>query len=287
MVLLKIYADLKIFRRIILICFIAIIVTNLIYFKPKNLKIGYYSTPIIMLPFIILNILKIFNQYYLKYSSLMVKTLINVLGFYLFICIFLFLSLILIRLLMNEVAEKYFCELLYFLPLLGIIVLIIFFWLFLYEGFKKCEQRKIFLYILINLFIILGYLIVTYLKIIDRWPKIKWVYFASFLNVFHLVNFIIIDIYQNFDKSFSNNDFNSNKKVDAVYFIFDVLINIFYACFICSMGFYLDKKLDSSKLKSLFLNLNFTLIAVISKNLYKIRKINHFLEWRKSNLDRC
>jgi len=37
--LLKIYADLKIFKRIILICFIAIIVANSIYFKPKDLKI--------------------------------------------------------------------------------------------------------------------------------------------------------------------------------------------------------------------------------------------------------
>lgn len=286
LVLLKIYADLKIFKRIILICFISIIVTNLIYFKPKDLKVGYYSTPLLLLPFIILNIVSIFNKHYLKYSSLMVKTLINVLGFYFFICSLLFISFILIRLLMNDIAEKYLCDFIYFLPLIGTIVLIIFFWFFLYEGFKKCEQRKVFFYTLLNLIIILGYIMVFYLKIIGQLHNLNWVYLFTSLNFFHIVNFIIINIHQNSDYNSSSHDFNSNK-VDSFYFVFDILINIFFACFICMLGFYLDKKLDRIKLESIFLTLNLTFVAILSKNLYKIRKINSFLEWKKLNLDCC
>lgn len=284
--LLKIYADLKIFKRIILICFIAIIVTNSIYFKPKDLKIGYYSTPLLLLPFIIISIVRIFNKHYLKYSNSIVKTTINLLGFYLFICSFLFISFILIRLLMLEIAEKYFFDFIYFLPLIGSITLIIFFWLFLYEGFKKCVQRKVFLYTLFNLFILLGYIIVFYIKIVGQIPYIRWVYLFSFLNIYHLANFLVINLHQNCENTFSNHDFNSNK-VDSFHFIFDLLINIFFACFICLLGIYLDNKMDKIKLESIFLTLNFTFLAIFSKNLYKIRKINSFLEWKKLNLDCC
>lgn len=286
LVLLKIYADLKIFKRIILICFIALTVTNLTYFKPKDLKIGYYSTPLLLLPFIVLNIVTIFNKHYLKYSSLIVKTLIYVLGFYLFVCSLLFIAFILIKLLMNELAEKFFCEFIYFLPLIGMIVLVIFFWLFLYEGFKKCEQRKIFVYTLLNLIAVLGYIIVFYFKIIGQLPNLNWVYIFSFLNIFHFVNFVAINIRQNCDNLSSSNDFNSNK-IDSFYIVFDILTNIFFACFICLLGFYLDNKLDRIKLESLFSTLNLTFLAIIAKNFYKIRKINGFLEWKKLNLDCC
>jgi hypothetical protein len=286
LVLLKIYADLKIFKRIILICFIAILVTNLTYFKPKDLKIGYYSTPLLLLPFIMLNIVSIFIKHYLKYCSLMVKTLINVLGFYLFISSLLFISFILIRLIMYDFAEKFLCQFVYFLPLFGSFVLIIFFWLFLYEGFKKCEQRKVFLYTLFNLIFVLGFTIVIYFKINGQLSELNWVSLFSYLNVFHLVNFIVINIHQNCDNKSISDDFNRNK-VDSFYIVFDILINIFCACFICLLGFYLDNKLDRIKVPSIFLTLNLMFFTILSKNLFKIKKINNFFEWKKLNVDCC
>lgn len=264
-------------------CLIYLLVIDLIFFQPGNLNAAIYLIPLISIPFIIFNLISVFNKNYLKYSNLMVKTLINVLGSYIFVCLFLFTAFIIIKVSECEKLTQYLCTFVYFMPILGICVLTIFFWLFLYEGFKKCEQMNVFYFFFLDMLTILSFIITFYFKIIDNLPNFTWINLFTILNIFHGSNFIIIRIYCSLDSSRKKQDFNNNKE-DSLYIVFDILINIFLSCIICLVGFYLDNRLDKIKIEALILSINIFFLLILGKNSYKIKKINNFLEWKKLNI---
>jgi hypothetical protein len=282
MVGLKIQADLNISNSIIKISIISIIYSMLLFFKPLNLGLLLYSIILIVLPFLVLAIIIEFKNSYLKYSSNLAKTIIYILGFYIFTCLLTFTVLVLLKLTHIDFFNR-INAFVYFIPIFGILFILTLFWVFLHQGFKRENELTFFYFVLINILVVNSLCLLIYLKISLEFSSVGWVHILGFSALLYGVNLVLFSTYFSSKpfSSFGCTEFNSTKSEDSLVIVFDILLNMCVICFLCLLGLYLDNKLEKIKLNALFVLLwvFFSLICV--KASYKNKKIQNYFEWKK------
>jgi hypothetical protein len=279
---LKIQADLNISNNIIKICLISIIYTALLYFKPFDLNISLFSLILIFLPFLVLSSMLEFKNCYLKYSNDLAKTIIYIFAVYIFTCSLTFSILVIIKLSGNDFFMKIHAFV-YFIPVFGILFVILFFWMFLYQGYKKENELNYFYFILINIIAICVISVIIFFKVVLYLKIMGWIHILGLLSLNLLVNLIIFSTYfnQKMSNAFSQVEFYSSQSEDSLSVVFDILLNMCLVCFLCLLGLYMDNKMEKIKSQTLFFTsfLFFSLVGV--KAFYKNKKIQNYYEWKK------
>jgi hypothetical protein len=279
---LKIQADLNIGNNIIKICLISIIYSALLYFRPFKLNISVFSLILIFIPFLILSCLLEFKNCYLKYSNDLAKTIIFIFAVYIFTCSLTFTVLVIVKLTGDEFFLKIHAFV-YFIPVFGILFVVLFFWIFLYQGYKKENELNYFYFVLINIIAICLISAVIFFKVVFNLKIMSWIHILGLLSLNLLVNLIIFSTYfnQKISKAFSHVEFDSTQSEDSLSVVFDILLNLCLVCFLCLVGLYLDNKLEKVKAHTLFFTslLFFSLVGI--KAFYKNKKIQNYFEWKK------
>jgi hypothetical protein len=280
MVGLKIQADLNISSSLIKISLISIIYSLFLFFNPLNLGLFFYSIIILFIPYQILSVIVEFKNSYLKYSSHLAKTIIYILGVYIFTCLMIFTILLMLKFSQIDFFMR-INAFVYFIPIFGILFIITLFWVFLHQGYKRENELNFFYFILFNILIINTLCLIIYLKISLEYNFIGWVHILGFLALLWAVNLILFSTYFSSRLNGSFAEFNSSKSEDSLILIFDILMNMCLICFLCLLGLYLDNKLEKIKLNALFVLLWVFFSLVCMKASYKNNKIQNYFEWKK------
>jgi len=249
--------------------------------KPFNLNLAVYSSILLLIPFLIINIFIEFKNKYLKYSNELAKMIINFVGIYIFTCLFIFISLLILKLSEFQLVNLYLGNVIYFIPVLSLLFILIFFTAFLRQGFKKFEKEHVFYYILFNLILACMLTCIVYLKVSSVLGFLKWMHFMFFLSLFHAMNFLGICYFnKNSDVNANFEEFSEKNNDKSILAVFDVLIYFCLICFCFLLGLYLDNMLERVKVNSLFILTWLFFFILIIKNSYQMKKIKSYLEWR-------
>lgn len=263
---------------LIKISLISIIYSLFLFFNPLNLGLFFYSIIILFIPFQILSIIIEFKNSYLKYSSHLAKTIVYIVGVYIFTCLTIFSLLLLLKFSQIEFVLR-INAFIYFIPIFGILFIFTLFWVFLHQGYKRENESNFFYYILFNILIVNTLCLIIYLKISFEFIFISWVHILAFLAALWAFNLILFSTY--FSTRLYSAEFNSTKSEDSLILIFDILMNMCMICFLCLLGLYLDNKLEKVKLNALFVLIWVFFTLVCMKATYKKTKIQNYFEWKK------
>ena len=153
------------------------------------------------------------------------------------------------------------------------------FWVFLYYGFSKLENKAYYFIVLGNLVFYTTVSMSTYVKLCFSIKFLTWSTLSTFIIALQVVNYLFFCA--NLKKSKS--DFNS-KPND---FLINILDFIVYLAFLASCyltGRYLDNNLIQEF--KVFIYIFVWLFCVINllKNFYRIGKITTYFEWKKKVL---
>lgn len=265
----------------IYLCILGIIYSALILFKPFNLNLGIYSSLLLLIPFLIINIFIEFKNKYLKYSNDLAKIIINFVGIYIFTCVFVFVSLLILKISEFQLINLYLSNFIFFIPVLSVLLVFILFTVFLSQGFKKFEKEHIFNFILFNLVLACMLTTVFYLKISSVLGFLKWMHLMALVSLFHAMNFVGFCYFNKNSNNKANfEEFYVKNNEKSILAVFDVLINLCLICFYFLLGLYLDNMMEKVKVNSLFILTWLFFFILIIKNSYQIKKIRNYLEWR-------
>ena len=89
---LKIKVDYNFNQKLIFFSLVIIIYSLLVLFKPNNLNIGIYTFILYVIPILVFNVFNDFKNNYLKYSSELSKIIFNLVGIFMSLNIFIFIS---------------------------------------------------------------------------------------------------------------------------------------------------------------------------------------------------
>jgi len=276
---LKIKADYNFNKSIIYLSIVGIVFSLLILIQPYKLNLGLYSTILLIIPFLIINNFTEFKNNYLKYSNDLAKMIINFIGVYIFTCVFIFISLIILKLSDIEIVKLYFSNFIYFIPIFSVLIVLLLFTFFLKEGFKNFKKENIYYYVLFNIIFLCLLTVVFYIKISSFWGFLKWMQLMTFISIFHAINFVGI-CYFNKNNNFTLDEFSEQANNESIIAVFNILINFCLICFYFLLGMYLDNMLEKIKIHSLFILTWLFFFILIIKNFYQIKKIKNYLEWR-------
>jgi len=264
----------------IYLCMVGIVYLALLLIRPLNMNLGVYSSILLLTPFLIINIFIEFKNKYLKYSNDLAKTIMNFVGIYIFISLFVFTSLLILKFSEFQLINLYFSNFIYFIPVLSVLLMLIFFTVFLSQGFQKFGKQNVYYFILFNLILACMLTAVFYLKISSIYGFLKWMHLMTFVSIFHAMNFFGFCYLNKNSNSISNFEEFSEKNDKSILAVFDVLIHFCLICFYFLLELYLDNMLEKVKVNSLFILPFLFFFILIIKNSYQIKKIRNFLEWR-------
>ena len=265
---LKIQTNMLINDHIIKISLISLIYSILIYFIPFYLNIAFYSIILLPIPFSILAILVEYKNSYLKYSNDMARLVVNSFSIYIFTCLMTFIILIIFRL--SEISLVYeISNIIYCIPVLGILISITALWLFLHTGYKNLSEMNKYYFYLVNIIIGDFVSLIIILKIIYQIKFILWIHITIFICLIYVFDNIYL---LNIEK---------RKSEDSLIIVLNILMKICLLSYICLLGLYLDYKLDKMKHISLFILVWFFLFITVIKYFYKNKKIQNYFEWKK------
>jgi hypothetical protein len=280
---LKIEADYTFNKTMIYLCILGIIYSALIFIKPFNLSLAVYSSILLIIPFLIIIIFTDFKNKYLKYSNELAKIIINFVGIYIFICLFIFISLLILKLSKFQLINLYLSNFIYFIPVFSVIIVFIFFTVFLKQGFEKFEKEHFYYIILFNLVLASILTAVFYLKVSSNLGFLKWMHLMIFVSLLHVMNLIGFFYFNQYPNSNNSNfdEFSEKNNNNSILSVLDVLINFCLICIYFLLGLHLDNMLEKVKVNILFVVSILFFLILIMKNSYQINKIKSYLEWRK------
>jgi hypothetical protein len=258
----------------------------------NNFVFGCYIMLFLPIPTLLLKIMLEFKNTYLKYSNQLARTIIYILSLHIFICSNTFILLCMFKFTTSFKIH----EAILFIPVFGIVLIISFFWIFLYQGLKSTsEDISLFKMILLNLGITFGIVLFLFFKIsFNYFPNINFLHlsiFVSFSILFNITYFLQNILNRNmeieneklnktmFNLDLYNDKFQSN--LDQILTVLNVLLMISFLCAPILLGLKIEKKIDSVKSHSIqFISILILKIFII-KTFLKIVKIKKFFEWKK------
>lgn len=276
---LKVQADLAIFKNIIKFSALISSFSLLIYFRPFNLNTSIYLTAFYYVPYLILSSFLEYKDSYLKYANNLAKSIIYLLGVYIFTCGITFLLLIQVKL-SNLAPFTHIHSFVFFIPVFGVNFIITLFCAFLYHGYKTDNKLKVFysiLFLLLNVNLITS---LSFLKIAFAFENLNWFDLLGYCALLHGAYVVKFISSSGISKPGSENEFTP-KSSDDVITVLNVLLHFSSVCIYLLLGLYLDNSLDGNKLNTLFSLVWLFCLILIIKCIYSIQKIETYFEWKK------
>jgi hypothetical protein len=281
----KILGDMQIHKYQIFCYLIILLVSFLLKFRPIYLSMNYVLPIILIIPLFVLLIGLEFRDSYLIGSNNLAKSWISFLCYYSYILMNSFIFLLILR--ENEVSWlNNFSIIIYFIPVYSILFVCNIFWIFLYYGFSKLENKSGYFLVLGNLIFISTVSISVYFKLSFSNNFIHWTSISIWLIFIQLVNFVSYlynSVFITQQSKTSKMDFNS-KPLDSLVILLNVCLNLAYFLFIYTYGMYLEGLISTGQHTVVFLGFWIFCILSLFKSFYKIGKITLYYEWKKNVL---
>ena len=167
----------------------------------------------------------------------------------------------------------------FYLPIFSILLSINVFWIFLFYGFSKLDNKSYYFLVMGNILFYSTLSVTVYCKNVINFDFISYTVISYITIALQVINFSLI-IIGDFDKS-GKKKFDS-KPLDMISTIINILLNIFFFSFSYCLGKCLDNKKLPEQENIMFFSVIIFFILASFKSFYKIGRIVSYFDWKKS-----